>query len=196
MMITRFVTGFGADALAPQRVGSQIESLSWLLGGGFGSALTAFVGQNYGAGQFGRIHRSFRLSMLIMTAWGLFVTAALFFGGRALFSVFLRGENILAMGDIYLKILACCQIIACYEAVAAGAFRGVGQTVPPSVSSILFNALRVPLCWLLSQTSLGLNGIWLGITIGGILRGGATLGWYLAREYKKNARNGNKTVMN
>jgi Na+-driven multidrug efflux pump len=120
-----------------------------------------------------------------MTAWGLFVTAALFFGGRALFAIFLRGENILAMGDIYLKILACCQIFACCEAVAAGAFRGVGKTVPPSVSSTVTNMLRVPMCWLLSQTSLGLNGVWLGITIGAILRGGVTLGWYLAGEYKK-----------
>jgi putative MATE family efflux protein len=182
MLITRFVTDFGADALATQRVGSQIESLSWLLGGGFGSALTAFVGQNYGAGKQDRIRRSFRLSLLIMTAWGLFVTAALFFGGRALFSVFLRGGNILDMGDTYLKILAGCQILACYEAVAAGAFRGVGQTIPPSVSSIVFNALRVPLCWLLSLTPLGLNGIWLGITIGASLRGAATFVWYLARQ--------------
>jgi Na+-driven multidrug efflux pump len=72
----------------------------------------------------------------------------------------------------------------------------VGQTVPPSVSSILFNALRVPLCWLLSQTSLGLNGIWLGITIGGILRGAATLGWYLAKEYGTSERTGRNSGMN
>jgi Na+-driven multidrug efflux pump len=122
-----------------------------------------------------------------MTVWGLFVTVALFFGGRALFSIFLSGQDILEMGDVYLKILAGCQILTCYEGVAAGAFRGIGKTVPPSVSSIAFNALRVPLCWLLSLTPLGLNGIWLGIAVGGAVRGAVTLCWYLLWTRKNPA---------
>jgi putative MATE family efflux protein len=49
MITTRIETSFGADAIAVSKIGVQIESLSWLIGGGFGSALLAFVGQNYGA---------------------------------------------------------------------------------------------------------------------------------------------------
>ena len=51
-MLAMVVTGiasawYGGTAVAV-RVGSQIESLSWLIGGGFSSAITAFVGQIWG----------------------------------------------------------------------------------------------------------------------------------------------------
>ena len=49
MILTRMVSGFGAGAIAVQRVGGQIESLSWNTADGFGAALNAFMGQNYGA---------------------------------------------------------------------------------------------------------------------------------------------------
>jgi putative MATE family efflux protein len=179
MVTTRFVTGFGADALATQRVGSQIESLSWLIGGGFGTALTVFVGQNYGAAKWGRIHKSVRLSLAAMSGWGLAVTAALYFGGRLLFSCFLNGDAILDMGEMYLKILAACQIFMCFESVGSGAFHGIGKTIPPSVISIAANGIRVPLAYALSLTSLGLYGIWIGITAGAILRGSLILASYL-----------------
>ena len=58
MVVTGMASAwYGETAVAVQRVGSQIESLSWLIGGGFASATTAFVGQNYGARQWGRIRR-------------------------------------------------------------------------------------------------------------------------------------------
>ena len=42
MVLTRMVSSFGAAAIATQRVGGQIESLSWNTADGFGSALNAF----------------------------------------------------------------------------------------------------------------------------------------------------------
>ncbi|MEG0365818.1 MAG: MATE family efflux transporter [Coprobacillus sp.] len=49
MVIARFIAGYGDVAIAVQKVGSQIESISWMSAEGFGSALSAFVAQNYGA---------------------------------------------------------------------------------------------------------------------------------------------------
>ncbi len=179
MLIARSVASYGANAISVSRVGSQVESLSWLIGGGFGSALTAFVGQNYGAGKWSRIHRGFKLSIGAMAIYGVVVTAVLFFLGRMLFYLFLPDMVIADMGGVYLKILAACQLVACLEAVSAGAFRGVGKTLPPSLASILSNAMRVPLSWALSQTSLGLDGIWWGITIGATVRGLWIFVWYV-----------------
>jgi putative MATE family efflux protein len=69
MVVTGMVSAwYGETAVAVQRVGSQIESLSWLIGGGFASAVTAFVGQNYGARQWERIRRGYRIS--IPSCWG------------------------------------------------------------------------------------------------------------------------------
>ena len=44
MILTRMVSGYGAEAVATQRVGGQIESISWNTADGFAAALNAFVG--------------------------------------------------------------------------------------------------------------------------------------------------------
>ncbi len=48
MVLTRMVAAFGAGAVATQRVGGQIESVSWNTADGFAAALNAFIGQNFG----------------------------------------------------------------------------------------------------------------------------------------------------
>jgi len=57
MIIAGFVAYFGAGAIAAQRVGTQIESLTWLVGAGYASAFRAFVGQNFGARKFDRLKK-------------------------------------------------------------------------------------------------------------------------------------------
>ncbi len=49
MILTRIIAGFGSTPIAVQSVGSQIESLSWMTSEGFSAAISAFIGQNYGA---------------------------------------------------------------------------------------------------------------------------------------------------
>jgi len=179
MITTRILAEFGMEALTVQRVGSQVEALSWLIGGGFGAAVTIFMGQNYGARKWGRMHRGFSISLGAMTVWGIVVSLGLFFGGYIIFSAFIEEHEIRMMGVTYLKIFALSQIPMCVEAVAAGSFRGKGKTVPPSVASITSNVIRVPLVYFLSKTPLGLDGIWWGIVISTVFRSAWILGWYL-----------------
>ncbi|MCL2320900.1 MAG: MATE family efflux transporter [Oscillospiraceae bacterium] len=185
MKITSFVSRFGAGAISVQSIGSQIESLTWLIGGGYGSALTAFVGQNFGAKKWGRIHKGFKISIYVMSIWGVIVTLILFFGGKYIFYLFIPDDSLLNMGDNYLKILAFCQLVGCLEAISSGTFRGTGRTIPPSLVSVISNFLRIPMAYFLSLTSLGLNGIWLGITIGAFIRGAWIFIWRLIRSRKE-----------
>jgi putative MATE family efflux protein len=178
MVTTRLIASFGGDAVAVQRVGSQVESLSWLVGGGFGTAVTAFVGQNYGAGKWPRIRRGFRISMAAMLGYGAAITALMYFEGRLLYAAFVREQSIRDMGGVYLRIFAVCQLFACVESVAAGAFRGLGKTVPPAVVSIACNILRVPLAYRLAATPLGLDGVWWAISLVAVLRGTLIYAWY------------------
>lgn len=186
MLIARAVAGFGAHGIAVFRVGSQIESLCWLTCMGFSTAITAFVGQNFGAGKWDRIRACTRISLVAVCAWGVFVTLLLAFAGRLLFSFFLPDERLIGMGAEFLRILAFCQVLSCLEAMASGTFRGLGKTLPPSVVSISCNGLRVPLAYTLSRTGLGLNGIWVGMTVGAAMRGGILFLWYLYAFERKN----------
>ena len=186
MLTATLVFSYGANAMAASRVGSQIESLTWLIAVGFASALTAFAGQNYGAGRWSRIHRCLKIATAIMSGWGVVVSLILFFGSNALFRVFIPDNPVVVgIGSEYLRIVALAQIPGCLEGVAAGLFRGQGKTVPPSVASGTTNALRVVLAFVLSRyTALGLTGIWIALTVGMFARGSWMYIWYLLYSRK------------
>ncbi|MDR3166615.1 MAG: MATE family efflux transporter [Treponema sp.] len=183
MVTSRIEASFGADVMAAGKVGSQIESLSWLIGGGFGSALVAFIGQNYGAGKAERIRRGVRISMVVMALWGVLVSLFLFFAGGFVFSLFLPGPESLKLGVAYLRILAFCQLPMNLEAVGAGAFKGTGRTIPPSLASIISHIIKPILAFILSKTSLGLYGIWVAVSATAILRGVWICLWYGLSEF-------------
>lgn len=184
MITSRLVASFGTDAMAVSRVGSQIESLTWLLAGGYGSALTAFMGQNYGASKWRRIRRGFDISLRVMIVYGVLVTAVIYFFGGALFGIFLPDARIMAMGAEYLRIIAIAQVPQCLEAVAGSTFKGIGRTLPPSVVSMVSNILRVLMAYLFARTSMGLSGVWLGIALAAVLRGLWGLCWFLLSARK------------
>jgi putative MATE family efflux protein len=181
MILSRFVAGFGMRALAVYRVGSQIESLCWLAGVGFASAITAFVGQNYGAGEWGRIRDCWRIAITYTSLWGAAVTVILVGAGGTLFGLFLRDPELVEMGATFLRIMAISQVLGCWEASAGGSFRGLGKTLPPSIVTTVSNGLRVPLAYFLARGGLGLEGIWWGIALGASLRGIWIFSWYLQK---------------
>jgi len=190
MVIAVFVAGFGSGAIAAQRVGTQIESLSWLVGGGYAGAFRAFVGQNYGARKFERLKQGYKASATAMTLWGLGVGLLMFFGGSPIIRLFIQEPEYVAMGASYLRILAFVQIAQCIDSLSASGFDGLGKTLPPTIVSITFNALRVFVAYCLSRTALGLDGIWIGIAFGNLMRGIVLTIWYLLysrRMYRRES---------
>ena len=106
MVLTRMVSAFGAAAIAVQRVGGQIESVSWMVGDGFSAAVNAFLGQNYGAKRYDRVRRGYFCAIAMTAAWGLCTTFLLIGMARPLFSIFLQEEEVMAIGVNYLRISA------------------------------------------------------------------------------------------
>lgn len=53
MIIARLIAGWGDAAVAVQKVGSQIESISWMTADGFASAVNAFTAQKFWSGKKG-----------------------------------------------------------------------------------------------------------------------------------------------
>ena len=184
MIITRIVAQWGASAIAAQRIGSQAESLTWLVAAGFCTAVTSFVGQNCGAGKWKRIRRTTRLSVVMLTIYGIAVTALLYFGGGGIMRIFSPDVEVVGKGIQYLRIFSFCQLACCYESLFAGCYRGVGHTVPPSVLSILVNVARVIAAFVVSNTSFGLIGVYWVVSIGAVVRGLSITAGYLLYERK------------
>ncbi|NLV77468.1 MAG: MATE family efflux transporter [Tissierellia bacterium] len=189
MVIARIIAQWGPKPIAVQKVGSQIESISWMTAGGFSTAISAFVGQNYGAGKWDRIREGYRKGLLIVGSIGIFATCLLIFGASPIFRLFIPyDKEALEIGITYLRILGISQFFMTIEIATQGAFNGLGKTIPPSFVGILFNGLRIPAALILSSTSLGLNGVWWSISISSIFKGVVLVIWYII-VLKKSPRN-------
>ncbi|KGJ53963.1 multidrug transporter MatE [[Clostridium] innocuum] len=178
MVIARLIAGWGDAAVAVQKVGSQIESISWMTAEGYAAALNYFVAQNHGAKNTDRILEGYRLSMIVMLSWGVFCSLVLIVFPQLIFQVFIQEAEVLPMGVDYLRILGVSQLFMCMEITTAGAFSGLGKTLPPSIVSITLTGARIPMAILLGRW-LGLNGVWWAITISSIGKGIVLLGWFL-----------------
>ena len=171
MVLTRMVSSFGAAAIATQRVGGQIESLSWNTADGFGSALNAFTAQNYGAGNSDRIRKGYRISFIIIALWGLLVTAAFVFFPTSISRLFFHEADAIAIAVDYLIIIGFSEAFMSVELLTIGALSGLGRTRLCSIISIVLTGARIPLAMLLSGTALGLNGSWWALTLTSITKG-------------------------
>lgn len=181
MVLTKIVAGFGAIPVAVQSIGSQIESISWMTSEGFSSAISAFIGQNYGAKKYDRIKEGYYRGMEILGSIGILATFLLIFAAEPLFKLFTPNDPIaISEGIRYLRILGISQFFMCIEIGSAGAFNGLGKTLPPAITGATLNASRIPIAIFLSKfTTLGLLGVWWSISFTSILKGIILSAWFI-----------------
>lgn len=172
MLIARIIAVWGPVPIAVQKVGSQIEAVSWMTAGGLSTALGAFVGQNYGAKRYDRIRKGYFYTLAMASVVGILATLLLVFGGKYIFGFFIPEKEAIEYGIVYLRILGYSQLFMCLEITTTGAFNGLGRTLFPSIIGIVFTGLRVPAAKILSSENLlGLNGIWWSISMSSVFKG-------------------------
>lgn len=171
MVLTRLCASFGSAAVATQRMGGQIESVSWNTADGFGAALNAFVGQNYGAGDMKRVRKGYRYSFFTVAGWGLLVMLVFLVLPEPISKIFFHEEEAIRTSVDYLIVIAYSEAFMCVELATIGALSGLGKTKLCSIISITLTSARIPLAFILSGTRLGLNGIWWALTVTSIVKG-------------------------
>lgn len=171
MILTRLVTSFGDGAIAAQRVGGQIESLSWNAADGFSSAINAFAAQNFGAKKMERVKRGYNVSALTMGVWGAFVGLVFLVFPKQIAEIFFHEADVVAIAVDYLRIIGIGEAFMCVELMGVGAISGLGNTKICSIISVVLTGMRIPLAYILSGTPLQLNGIWWALTISSICKG-------------------------
>ncbi len=170
IILSRLVSNFGEVSFAVQRIGTQIEAVSWRTGDGFANSIRAFVSQNYGARKFERALKGQRMITRIMVSFGVINGILLYLLADPLFSLFSYDSAVIAGGVSYLRILAWSQAFMCLEIITAGSFNGFGESAIPSSTTLFLTALRIPMAYLLTPY-LGIDGVWISITVSSILKG-------------------------
>ena len=188
MVLTRMVSAYGAEAVATQRVGGQIESISWNTADGFAAALNAFIAQNYGAGKMDRVRKGYRASLWTVGIWGLLISFVFICFPQAIADIFFHEPKAVATAVGYLVIIGFSEAFMCVELTTVGALSGLGRTRLCSIISITFTSARIPLAIILGGL-IGLSGIWWALSVTSIIKGiifTCTFLWITRKRQVKN----------
>lgn len=172
IVMGRFIASFGSDAIAIQKIGIQIESITFTLVAGVSQASTIIVGQLYGAKNYREIKRTYKQALTISSSVGLILMLIFILVPEYLIRIFVDDPMIIEGGIWYLRIIALSQIFMTSEMIGMGTLNGLGLTFIPPINSVILTSLRIPLAYYLAfVVPVGLTGIWWSISITSILKG-------------------------
>lgn len=170
ILLAKIIAVFGSDAIAAQKIGTQVESIAYMIVGGLNGAVASFTGQNFGAKRFDRIRDGYKSSLKVGIAYSLIMACIFFIFNRPIIKLFINNEETIAIAVSYLQVVAFSQIFNALEMISNGFFTGIGKPNIPSAVSIIFTSLRIPFALVLIKP-FGINGVWISICLSSILKG-------------------------
>ncbi len=172
IFMARIISHWGPTAIAVQKVGIQIEAISYMTAGGFLAALSTISGIAYGAGDYRKQWQAFRSGMLLAFVLGTLTSVVIIIFAEPLFSIFLTDPESVAMGREYLIILGFSQLFMVLELMATGAFFGWGKPNIPAITGIALTVLRIPMAlFFIELWNDALSSVWWSISISSMLKG-------------------------
>lgn len=188
IFIARIIATFGADAVAAQKIGVQIESITFMVVGGLNGAVATFIGQNYGGRKLNRVIDGYKSSIKIGIIYSSITAIAFLLIPEFFVKIFLKEVNPIKIAASYLRIISFAQIFSAVEMVSNGFYTGIGKPKIPAVISVCFTLLRIPMAMILINI-IGISGVWLSIAISSFLKGVTSYIIYKGKIYKE-IRNG------
>jgi putative MATE family efflux protein len=170
IFLARIIAIFGTEAIAAQKIGFQIESVSFMIIGGLNGAIAAFTGQNFGAKKYDRVVSGYYAALKIGITYSGIMTLIFLAFNVPLIKLFIRDELTISMASSYLIVLAFSQIFSAMEVITNGLFTGIGKPKIPSIISVVFTSLRIPFALILT-IPFGVNGVWMSISLSSMLKG-------------------------
>ena len=182
------VNGFGADTLTAYGAAGKIDSFIVQIILTLAGALSAFCGQNIGAGRLDRVHAGVRFAMLFNVCLSFAVFVAILLFGQQMMAAFTEDAAVIAIGREYLTLLGAFLVFHGALCILNGAMRGAGDTFFAMVTGIVsFWLIRIPLAGLFSH-AWGRVGIWWAIVASITLAFVATLVYYRAGRWMRRLK--------
>ena len=160
---TRIVAPLGTVSVAANSLAVTAESLCYMPGSGIGTAATTLVGQSIGAGKPERAKRYANLAVMLGAAVMTCTGGLMFLGAPLMFSMLTPDAAIRELGVRVLRIEAFAEPLFAVSIVTAGALRGAGDTLIPSMINLASMwGVRITAASLLAPR-LGLVGVWIAM---------------------------------
>ncbi len=168
---TKIVSPLGTVSVAANSLAVTAESLCYMPGYGVASAATTLVGQSIGARKKKQARGYARLSVLLGALMMSAAALIMYIFAPQMFAMLTPDPAVQSLGVKVLRIEAFAEPFFACSIVAAGALRGAGDTLVPSVMNLLSMwGIRITMAaWLAPK--MGLTGVWIAMCIELSMRG-------------------------
>lgn len=166
MALQRVVNTFGAVAVAAFTAVSKIEQIIHMPYQTLSSALSTYIGQNFGAEKKDRMKEGYQKSMLLMIIFSIIMTICMQFFGRPTTALFVSDEAVIEMGAIALKITSLFYFFLGVIYIVRGYLNGVGDSFFALYNGIVEVLGRFTVPILLTMIPfIGVWGLWWSVGV-------------------------------
>lgn len=133
VLIQSGINSFGDITMAAWTAYGKTDALVWMISGAFGVSITTFVGQNFGAQKYSRIHQGAWtcLALSIAMVCALNVTLLLF--RSQILGIYTDNPEVIAVGSMVMLSIMPYEFLFMPIEVFAGTMRGVGNSLMPTL---------------------------------------------------------------
>ena len=195
MALLRIINPFGTAVVSAYGAAGRIDTLISAPAMNFAGALSGFVGQNIGAGLYGRLKRGLKSTLIMSAIVCLALTLVAVVWGESIMRIFVSDDGtnsdiineIVQIGHQYLVIICSFYILFSTMFVMNGFLRGAGAVIIPMLTTLLSLWLvRIPIAMFLSS-EMGVIGIWWAIPIAWSVGLAGSYLYYRTGKWKKKA---------
>jgi putative MATE family efflux protein len=136
VVVYGIIRDFGAAAQAGFGVGARVMQAMFLPVVAISFAVAPVVGQNFGGRRGERVRSSYYSALGITSVMMLVLTLASQFAGEFFIRLFSKDAAVIAFGSDYLKIISLNFLAMGIVFTSSSVFQGIGNTLPPLVSSM------------------------------------------------------------
>ena len=141
--IQALVNTMGVSVAAAFAVVNRIDDFAITPEQNIAHAMTALMAQNKGAGKNDRMREGFRCGIILELVYGAAVMLICLGFARPLMSLFVKDEEVIGHGVVYLHLIAVMYILPAITNALQGFFRGIGDLKVTLMSSFTNMAVRV-----------------------------------------------------
>ena len=140
-IITTAVNGFGTEVVSAWTATGRLDGFYWVTSTAFSTAISAFVGQCYGAGKIKRMKESIKTCLIMSISSAVMLSTVLLLIAPFVYPQFLHSERVIDFALEIMSYFVPCYFIWSYIDVLSGTFRGAGDAFIPMVIVMLGTCL-------------------------------------------------------
>ena len=156
----------------------KLQTFLYLPANGIVQGIRPIIGYNFGAKEYGRVAKIYRVALLLSAAIMAVGTALCWAIPDQLIGLFSENAETIAAGSTALRLISIGFVVSSLSVISSGALEGLGMGGPSLAISLLrYVALILPLAFVLSRI-FGASGVWHAFWVTEFLTAGVSYALY------------------